>query len=57
MEMNDTMTELSEEDKIEIEKILNEMDNKVKEVKNQCTNDIQRDIINEIEKLLDKCRK
>lgn len=55
--MNDTMTELSEEDKIEIEKILNEMDNKVKEVKNQCTNDIQRDIINEIEKLLDKCRK
>lgn len=51
------MTGLSEEDKREIVKLLNEIDNKVKEVKHGCTNDVHKDIINEVEKFLDKHRK
>ena len=51
------MTELSEKDKKEIAKLLNDIEEKVKEAKSQCKNDVQMDIINEVEMFLDKHRK
>jgi hypothetical protein len=51
------MTGLSEKDKKEIARLLNDIEETVKDAKDKCKNDVQIDIINEVGKFLDKHRK